>query len=331
MTDRAPLSVFTTTPPFDPAIDNYAERVARTASWSDQAGCRGTLVYTDNSLLDPWLVATLVVQATRALRPLVAVQPVYMHPYSVAKMVTSLAALHGRATDLNLVAGGFTRDLEALDDMTPHDERYARLVDYALIVRDLLAGGPVNRRGTYYSVTGLTLRPPLPPGLAPGLLVSGSSEAGRGAAQTLGARPVEYPPPEFAPDSGREGGFGVRVGIIARETAEHAWRVAVERFPPDRKGQLAHRLAMAVSDSSWHRQLAGHAGGDGIPDSPYWLVPFENYKTFCPYLVGTHERVAEFLGDYLRAGCDTIIVDVPFSEEDLAHVTAVLDRAATSA
>jgi len=43
--------------------------------------------------------------------PLVAVQPVYMHPYSVAKMVSTLAFLHQRRVFLNMVAGGFKNDL----------------------------------------------------------------------------------------------------------------------------------------------------------------------------------------------------------------------------
>jgi alkanesulfonate monooxygenase len=322
------LEIFTTTPPYDPAMPDYAGRVAETARWSDDAGARGTLVYTDNSLLDPWLVAEKVIQATRRLRPLVAVQPVYMHPYTVAKLVTSLAQLHGRGVDLNLVAGGFKRDLEALGDTTPHDERYARLTDYAIIVRDLLAnGGPVTHRGAHFTATALTLKPPLPPELAPKITVSGSSEAGRSAARAIGATPVEYPPPEIAPRDDRDGGFGVRVGIIARDSAEEAWGIAYERFPPDRKGQLAHRLAMSVSDSSWHHQLAEGARVDGPPDSPYWLVPFENYRTFCPYLVGSHEQVADFLSGYLAAGCDMIILDVPFSAEDMAHASAVLDLA----
>ena len=330
MTVAPPIEIFTTIPPFDPATPDYAGRVAEVARWSDQVGCRGTLVYTDNSLLDPWLVAHLVIQATGSLRPLVAVQPVYMHPYSVAKLVTTLASLHGRGVDLNWVAGGFTRDLEALNDTTPHDQRYARLTDYARIVTGLLAGGaPLTYEGAHYSVAALTLRPPLPAELAPRLLVSGSSDAGRAAARAIGATPVEYPPPELelVPAEVAGNGRGIRVGIIARDTDDEAWRLAVARFPPDRKGQLAHRLAMAVSDSSWHRQLAGYAEGGERPESPYWLVPFQNYKTFCPYLVGSHERVAAFLGGYLRAGCDTFILDVPFSESDLEHTRAALDLA----
>ena len=44
--------------------------------------------------------------------------------------------------------------------------------------------------------------------------------------------------------------------------------------------------------------IAGRVpGADGERRSPYWLGPFHNYKTFCPYLVGSYERVADELAD----------------------------------
>ena len=36
---------------------DYLDRVVDVARWSDRQGYRGILVYTDNSLVDPWLVA----------------------------------------------------------------------------------------------------------------------------------------------------------------------------------------------------------------------------------------------------------------------------------
>ena len=44
----------------------------------------------------------MIIGATGTLCPLVAIQPLAMHPYSVAKMVTSLAFLHGRRVYLNI-------------------------------------------------------------------------------------------------------------------------------------------------------------------------------------------------------------------------------------
>jgi alkanesulfonate monooxygenase len=298
-------------------------QVRDVARWSDRLGYRGILVYTDNSLVDPWLVSQIVLEETQALCPLVAVQPAYMHPYTAAKMVASLGHLYGRKLYLNMVAGGFKNDLEELNDKTPHDRRYERLIEYTTIIRQLLASpSPVNFEGEFYKVSGLRMTPPLPPGLFPGVFVSGSSEAGIAAAKAVGALAVKYPKPakdyeaeERVPDLLS----GVRVGVIARQRADEAWEVAHERFPEDRKGQLTHQLAMKTSDSVWHKQLSGLAEEAASGATPYWMLPFLNYKTFCPYLVGDYGEVAKELTRYVGVGYRTFILDIPASEEELHH------------
>src|ERR1044072_4141573 len=122
ITDGPVVEIFSTClPSRNEDSRSYLERVAQVARWSDGAGYRGMLVYTDNGLVDPWLVAQIILQSTERLCPLVAVQPVYMHPYAAAKMVASLGFLHARRIYLNIVAGGFRNDLIALGDDTPHD------------------------------------------------------------------------------------------------------------------------------------------------------------------------------------------------------------------
>jgi alkanesulfonate monooxygenase len=309
----------------------YLERVTQIARWSETAGYRGILVYTDNGLVDPWLVAQIILQSTERLCPLVALQPVYMHPYSAAKMVASLAFLHGRRIYLNMVAGGFKNDLVALGDDTAHDDRYERAVEYTLIVKRLLSDmQPVTFQGRYYRVKNLTLKPPLPRELAPGILISGSSDAGARAAETISATRVKYPQPpgeEALQTVNGSGPAGIRVGIITRPQVDEAWDVAYTRFPEDRKGQLSHNLAMRVSDSRWHEQLS-RLGDHPVSDAnPYWLVPFENYKTFCPYLVGSYDRVGSELAHYMSLGFSTFILDVPVSQEDLDHTAMAFEHA----
>src|SRR2546423_15048825 len=80
---------------------------------SEDAGHEGALVFTDNSQLDPWLVSQIVVESTERLCPLVAIQPAYMHPYSVAKMLAAFAHLYRRRLYLNMVAGGVQDDFIA--------------------------------------------------------------------------------------------------------------------------------------------------------------------------------------------------------------------------
>lgn len=288
------------------------------------------LIYTDNSLVDPWVVAQLVIEHTTSLRPLVAVQPVYRHPYTVAKTIATLGHLAERAVDLNLVAGGFVNDLRELADATPHDRRYDRLREYAGIVMRLLDGETVTVDGEFYRIDRVRLRPALPRALAPRILVSGSSAAGRAAAQALDAVAIAYPVPAAEGETipTYDGvATGIRVGLVARASEADAWRVARLRFPEDRAGQLAHQLAGRTSDSHWHQRLA--EAGDAR--APYWLSPFRNYKTFCPYLVGSHARVGQELARYLAAGYRTFVLDVPAEEDDLHHAGLAFEHALAQA
>ncbi|MGI9657827.1 MAG: LLM class flavin-dependent oxidoreductase [Gaiellaceae bacterium] len=304
----------------------YAQRVANVSRWSERVGCKGMLIYADNRLVDPWLVAHIVLQSTTGLAPLVAVQPVYMHPYTVANLVASYGEIYQRRIYLNMVAGGFRNDLLALDDQTPHDSRYDRLIEYTTIVTELLersgAGSALTFEGDFYRVENLRLSPALSPDLAPGVFVSGSSDAGLAAARALGATAIQYPTPadEFADVAlDADLGYGIRVGIVAREESDDAWRVAEERFPADRKGELTRQLADRTSDSEWHHQLAAQAAGASRERDTYWLVPFMHYKTMCPYLVGSYGEVGSYLSAYRTKGYGTFILDIPPSEEELEH------------
>ena len=331
MKDAPWLQVFSTCPSSVTAPDRYLERVAEVARWSEDAGCTGILVYTDNSIADPWMVSQIILQNTRSLSPLVAVQPVYMHPYTVAKMVSTLGFLYSRRVFLNMVAGGFKNDLVALGDSTPHDSRYQRLVEYTAIIQQLVqAQAPVTFDGRFYKVSGLTLNPRLAPELRPSFLVSGSSEAGLAAAREMGATPVKYPEPldRNGTDKPRESGpCGVRIGIIARLNEADAWAAAYDRFPPDRKGQLTRQLASKISDSAWHKQLAEIGRTGGPAQGAYWLHPFENYQTNCPYLVGSYDNVATELSRYIKHGYQTFILDIPPTEEELNHIGTVFQVA----
>lgn len=321
LTDHT-IEVFSTCPvPGGVGRREFVQKVMDVARWSEEAGCKGILVYADNSLIDPWMLCQIILENTQRLCPLPAIQPVYMHPYTVAKSVTTLGYLYGRRICLNMIAGGFTNDLIALNDTTPHDKRYARLIEYTIIIKELLAGkSAVSRDGEFYKVDKLHLTPPLDRNLFPGIFVSGSSDAGLAAARAIGATAVKYPKPAGeeinVPNDGID--YGIRVGVITRETDQEAWRVARERFPEDRKGQLTQQLAMKTSDSVWHKQLSDL--DEEADSSPYWLVPFHNYKTFCPYLVGSYDRIAKEVVRYVEAGYKTFILDIPPTQEELTHI-----------
>jgi alkanesulfonate monooxygenase len=179
-------------------------------------------------------------------------------------------------------------------------------------------------------VDNLKMTPPLAPELFPGILMSGSSDAGLARARPVGATAVQYPKPakdvetNDVPNGEKP---GVRVGIIARPRSSHAWSVANERFPGGRKGQLAHPLAMRVSDSVWHQQLSEMIKEVGEVQGVYGKWPFQNYQTLCPYLVGSHEEGADEVSRSVRGGFKSFVLNIPTSPGELHHTHAVFDCA----
>src|SRR5207237_8211771 len=131
-------------------------------------------------------------------------------------------------------------------------------VECTLIVRPPgSAPEPITHVGRYYRVENLRMTPPVPPELAPGILISGSSEAGARAAEAISATRVKYPQPpgeEALQAVNGSGPAGIRVGIITRPGADEAWEVAHRRFPEDRKGKITHKLAMQVQVSQWQKK-----------------------------------------------------------------------------
>ena len=264
-----------------------------------------------------------------------AVQPVYMHPYTAASMVSSLAYLHGRAVHLNMLAGGFRNDLIALGDQTEHDDRYARTVEYTQILLGLLRGETVTHRG------------PVAPGAQPAPRAGAAARADAGGADLRvvpgrgrgrgrdrgGADPLPRAARPGRP--GRRAGRG-RAGGHHRPRGRRrglaGGRGALPRRPGRpgraRDGHADQRLALAPPAGPGRRCRRPHdpaGSGDGEPD-PYWLGPFKNYQTFCPYLVGSYDRVGAAVAHYVDQGTRVFVLDIPPSAEELEHTGTVLAR-----
>ncbi len=329
------INLFTTTPQsVDFEGPDFLNELKKIARLSEKHGFRGTLIYSDNRLADPWTQAALIMNETKTLLPMVALQPVYMHPYTVAKKIATLALLYNRPVAMNLIAGGFINDLKALNDNTPHDKRYDRLCEYTEIIQKLLTSSrPVSYDGEFYTIKNLKLQPELPSNLLPEYYLSGSSEAAKDTAARLNATLIEYPqPPQaYAGENGENARklVGIRVGVLARKNHKEAWDLARERFPNTREGQLSHILATKVSDSEWHKTLSTQEAGEEQEEREpvYWMGPFKHYQTFCPYLVGDLDEVASEIRNYIEKGCSLCVLDIPVSEDELKFTAEAFKRA----
>jgi alkanesulfonate monooxygenase len=306
----------------------YPGRLLEQARWLDEAGCRGALLFSDNENIEAWTAAQMIIAGTDRFVPLVAVNPVYMHPFSLAQVVSGIGILYRRGVDLNLVSGGFDLHLRKLGSRLSHEERYDRLTEYGHIVMGLLAGtGPVSRRGAYYTVSSAALPGPLDPGLMPRVFVSGASQDCVRAQRSLAVERLTYPREPGVYEGVRPlAGCGLRLGIIAREDSAVAWRVARRRFPHDPAGEKSHDLAGTLVKSHWHQQQSMDALNGSAPAGAYWLYPFRAYRTFAPYLVGSYDEVGELFARYRELGARTVILDHLPDPEELHHALTALKR-----
>jgi alkanesulfonate monooxygenase len=297
---------------------------------AERHGWHSLLVYSDHGQVDPWLGSTLLLQSTQKISPLVAVQPLYMHPYSVAKMVCTLSLLYERPVHLNFVSGGFPRDLETFCDKSGHDERYDRLVEYATIISKLLNDKtPCSFSGKYYQIESLQLQlaSAVPKGCLPTFTTSGSSAAGLTAARATGAIAVQYLRPAFEYDCAFpiDIKHGARLGIIARDTTSEAWQVASALYPANPLGATVRKYHVSISDSVWVKELGKEIK---VPEGhPYWLGPYRNGYASCPFLVGSIGEVSREIALYIGLGIRMFLIQSSWTEEDTASIGNVFAAA----
>ncbi|MGQ4806991.1 4-(gamma-L-glutamylamino)butanoyl-[BtrI acyl-carrier protein] monooxygenase BtrO [Candidatus Entotheonellaceae bacterium PAL068K] len=317
--------------PRAPTVDAYWHDIEETIQWSDAFGATGLLLFTGNdTFVDPWAATIAIMERTQRLTALVAVNPIYMHPFSTAKMVSGIAYVYGRKLYLNLVTGTAVNYLHQLNDKLEHDERYARLEEYGELMTKLLAGKPVTHAGTYYTVEGLHLRPKPSDELMPEFFVAGHSEAAGRVATTMQAIQMRMLPPSLAKGLPR-GTRGVNLGIVTREDETKAWEAAHALYPKDELGRMLHDMAMDNTDSVWKHRLKQVADLQADAHEGFWLRPFGDFQSDCPTFVSSYDRVATLLTDLTRSGIEALIIDLARPEKsEFEHIANAFERAQSS-
>ena len=322
---RRHLEVLGTAP--SPRDDAPLPIIAELAQRAERHGVNGLLAFYNHRNLDPWAVAGAIMQHTTTLSPLTALQPYAMPPFTAAKLIHAMTRLYGRRIDINLITGAANEELGQLGDTLDHDERYARAIEYTKVLRALLATDePLSHDGRFYRYRGLRAHSWLPPEERPRVFVAGSSPASRLAAEEVGDVAITHPEPvdQFARtflDGSRTVRTGIRIGLLARDTDEEAWRVAHDRYQSDRRTRLKTAMRRK-SDSDWSRRIATLSAE--VHDDVYWTGAYQADRGSLPLLVGSHGRVADYLDRYLALGVDTVLLgDLP-TEEDFRHAGAVL-------
>jgi alkanesulfonate monooxygenase len=305
----------------DPA--KYVGELMQVARCIDRCGFEGILLFAGNEVfVEPWAMAQHILQHTQRTSPLIAVNPIYMHPFTAAKLVASFALLYNRKVYLNMITGTATSDLHGLGDQLSHEDRYSRLGEFIYLVRQLLTSArPVNFRGRFYTTNDLQMRPRLPAALMPEFLIAGQSEASRRTAMEMGCSMMQMLPPDLAQGITAP---GVNLGIFTREERGEARRAAKRRFPDTSENRELLKLTMENTESIWKKRL-NEAGQDGdLQENGYWLLPFLTFQADCPYLVGSYAEIGATLRCFAERNVSTVILDVVADEEELEHVRKAL-------
>lgn len=312
------------------------QRVAKLAIRAEQYSIDGLLVFYNHHDFDPWAIAGVIMQHTVSVTPLVAMQPYAMPPFTAAKLIRTMTRLYQRRIDINLITGAAKEEFGQVGDSLNHDERYERAIEYASVVRSLLAAEEtVAHQGRFFDYPALRMNSWLDPEERPRIFVAGSSPAARRTAEAVGDIVVTHPEPvgQFATtflnptESGHNGtkrlGIGIRIGMIARETDKAAWAKAEELYPSDRRSLLKAAMRKR-SESDWSRRLAVLAGQNEAYDDVYWTGAFRADKGSMPLLVGSYARVTDYLERYLDLGVETLLLGGDITEEDFSHTARVL-------
>ncbi|WP_226607793.1 LLM class flavin-dependent oxidoreductase [Bacillus cereus] len=318
--------------PSEMSKEGKYDSIEKICNLSEKYGFTGSLIYYFNDALDPWTLATKVINTCENLIPLIAVQPYYVSPYTTAKIVKSIAALYNRKVNLNFVTGINTSDLTSLGEITDPAKKFNRMQEYINIYSKIInSKDKVSFEGTYYNYHDLYSGPSIDNSLIPEIFIPGSSQESIDLALKVADTALIRPQPykQFIEKyltniSHSNMNFAIRISIIARPSQDEAWKLAERRFKRDRRGEIT---TVMRSNSLSHnaRTMASLALTQEKFDDVYWMGGFLSGKTEDPYLVGSYSDVANYLNLYRNAGVNTFLIgNVSDNEEEVEHIAEVM-------
>jgi len=238
--------------------------MAQVAGAAEAMGFEAALTPTSSWCEEAWVITAALTQHTRDFKYLVAFRPGLLSPTLAAQAAATYQRVSGERLLLNVVVGGDQVEQHRYGDRVGKESRYARADEFLQVVRELWTGEEVDFSGEWYEISGARL---LDPPAWPAVYLGGSSAAAIEVAArradvflTWGEPPAAVAAKlgavrEAAGREGRELGFGIRLHVITRDTAEEAWpRISVTAFSLN-SSELASRILLSFWFSSTEEWL----------------------------------------------------------------------------
>jgi alkanesulfonate monooxygenase len=293
---------------------DYLTQIARAA---EAAGFDGLYVPFDPLGEESWIVATALAREAPRLRVVTEFQPGFGTAVYAAKLALSFQKFFGDRLAWKLALDGDPDVQRTVGDFVEGAQRQARAAELLEVTNGTWFDAPFDFHGEYFEVEGGGFfdtdlgqddlsRHPLARRPFPKLYLDGENEAALdlsarhadvhllGSAEPTAVEQSIARHTERAAAFGRQPGFGLRLGVIARETPEEAWRKARRLWSQGHEGDLD---TLRADD-----QLLLDFGALGF-EAPAGLV-------------GSFEEVAERLDAYVDLGVTTFVLDgLPRLEE----------------
>jgi alkanesulfonate monooxygenase len=304
----------------------YIGQIARSA---EQLGFTAALTPTSSWCEDAWVMTAGLSQVTERFKFLVAFRPGLMSPTLAAQMAATFQRISRGRLLLNVVTGGDDAEQQRFGDHLGKDARYRRAGEFLHVVRELWTGKPVTFTGEFIDVREAQI---VPDQVWPEIYLGGSSRAAIEAAArhadvylTWGEPPAAVAEKldlvrEQARAAGREVRFGIRLHVIARDSAADAWAQAqrlLDSLDPAAI-ERSQRIQQASASEGQRRMTALHGGRtDALEIAPnLWAGVGLVRGGAGTALVGSHQEVADRIAEYHELGIDEFILSgYPHLEE----------------
>jgi alkanesulfonate monooxygenase len=308
--------------------DDFHGNVRDFVLQTDTFGYTGILLPDSNTeVLNPWFFASMVYNLSTRLIPFVAVNPIYAHPFFIAKYIVNISSQCKRPIFLNFITGTALFDAASLGDVKNHDAKYKRLEEYILLLNRLLLEPKMfSFGGSYYNLQNIALPETLEPKLAPVSYIAGNSPACLNVIRNTQASRLAMA--TTVEDLGnltaeRDYDLGFHFGIISRDSRDNALKVLQSFCPENDRDKKIKGFATTKSNIIWKRELL-EKSKNNTGEDVYNLQPFANNCSDVPYLIGSYEATAAVIHSYLKNGLTLIVIEIPKTDfDEFYHINQV--------
>lgn len=287
-----------------PRYIHYRKAVEENLEMNNRCGFTGSLCYSNHhDFYDPWMLAARhVIEGKK--KPLVAANPVYVHPYTLVKSITTLTEFLQGPLAVNFITGTSLNDLRQVGDDLSKEERYQRLDEYMEVVKLYLESNrnPFSFEGKYFHLENTSYVGEI--NELPDFYIAGSSEL---AIELIKKYEAVQARPLFSSDLKENKGFEKTAFFVSVHEAENTSQGILqlkEFLQINKASEVGFRFKMANTDSVWRKKQLEDTEFDAADG--FWAGSIKSMIN-APFLVGKSEIISENLNSILEGGCNRLI------------------------